>query len=109
MFDLGILSRKLPNPIDLPALAAIRRKRLLHARRLRRDIEPDVAHKNRAALIFFLIEKLTSIPVKTADYGRQGKIPIINIDEMDALLMRGRVVKAQLLLLDVKLLVGARN
>ena len=40
------LSRNLANPIHFPALATIRRERLLHARSVGRDVEPDVAHEN---------------------------------------------------------------
>src|SRR5580692_12199871 len=100
-------SRKLANPVDFPGLAPVRRKRLLHARRLRRNIKPHVANKNGAALVFLLIEKLTAISAKAADHGRQPKSPIVDVNEINAPLPRSRIVETQRLRLDAKLLVGA--
>src|SRR5580693_4382157 len=105
--DEALLSRKLTNPIDFPGLAAVRRERLLHVRRLGRNIEPDIAHKNGASFVFLLIEKLTAIPGKASDHGRQTKSPLVEIDEIDAPLMRSGIVEAQRLCFDVKLLISA--
>ena len=102
-----LLSRKLANPIYFPGFPAIRRKRLLHARRVGRDIEPHVAHQNGSAFEVFLIEKLAAIAGKVAHHGRQAKSSVVNVDQVDAPLARCGVVEPERLRLDVEFLVGA--
>ena len=72
-----LLSRKLANPIYFPGLPTIWRERLLHARRLGRDVEPEIAHQNGSAFEVFLIEKLAAIAGKLASDRRQAKSPVI--------------------------------
>src|SRR5450432_3222720 len=102
-----LLTRQLANPIHFPGLAAVWRKRLLHARRLWRDVQPDVAHQNDTALEVFLMEKLTALARESANHGRRIKRSIVDIDQMDAPLPRLGVVQPQRLRLDMEFLIGA--
>src|ERR1700678_226531 len=101
------LPRQLANPIDLPGLAAIRRKRLFHARRMRRNVEPLVAHQNRAAFEVLLMKKFPVLAVESAHHGRSIKRSTVEIDKIDAPLPGCGIVKPQRLRLDVKGFVGA--
>ena len=104
-----LLSRKLANPIYFPGLPTIRRERLLHARRLGRDVEPEIAHQNGSAFEVFLIEKLAAIAGKLARYRRQAKSPVINVDQIDAPLTGCGVVESERLRLNAEFLVGASD
>jgi hypothetical protein len=66
---------------------------LIHVRRFGRNVEPDVAHKNRAAFELFLMEKLTALPDEAADYGRRVERSIVQIDKINAPLPRRRIVE----------------
>src|ERR1700733_4245430 len=100
------LSRKLANPIYFPGLPAIRRERLFHARRVGRNVEPDIAYENRSPFVVFLIEKLAAIAGELTNYRRQGQSSIIQVDQIDAPLARRGVVEAERLRLDAEFLVG---
>src|SRR6266849_8392592 len=103
------LSQKLANPIYFPGLPTIRRERLLHARRVGRDVEPDVAHQNGSAFEVFLIEKLAAITGKLARYRRQAKSPVIHVYQIDTPLTRCGVIESERLRLNAEFLVGASD
>src|SRR5580698_6560562 len=104
---MDILPRKLANPINLPGLAAVRRVRLFHARRIMRNVEPDAAHQNCPALKALLMIKLPALAAEPAYDGRCIERAVIEIDEIDAPLPRRGIVKAQRLRFNAKLFVGA--
>lgn len=55
------------------------------------------------------MEKLAAIAGKVANHGRRVESPVIQVDEIDAPLMGCRVVEAERLRLNAKLLVGGRD
>ncbi len=65
------------------------------------------SHKDGTALVVFLIVKLAAVTRELADHWRQAESPVIDIDQVDAPLVRCRVIESQGLRLDVQFLVGA--
>ncbi len=98
------LPRQLANPVHFPGFAPIRRERLFHARRLRRNVEPDVAHQDGAAMEVLLVEKLTAIAVEASDDGWQTECPVVQIDKIDTPLARCGIVQTKRLRLNVEFL-----
>src|SRR5258707_12285740 len=104
-----LLSRKLANPTYFPGLPTIWRERLLHARRLGRDVEPEIAHQNGSAFEVFLIEKLAAIVGKLARYRRQAKSPLIKGHQKNTPPTGCGVVVSERLRLNAECLVGASS
>src|SRR4029077_1521207 len=98
------LSAQFADPVCLPCLPTVSREGLFHARRFRRNIQPDVAHQNRAAFILFLVVKLPAVPTKFANDWRYAQNAFVQIEQIDAPLTCVRVVQPERLRLDVQML-----
>jgi hypothetical protein len=91
-FGADMLSGQFANPVCFPRFAAVGRERLLHPRRFRRDIQPDVTYQNRAPFILFLILELAAIAGKLANNRRQVESAFVQVQRVDTPLMRVRIV-----------------
>jgi hypothetical protein len=63
------LAREFADPIYFPGFAAVGGVGLLHARRVGREVEPEVAHEDGAGFEVFLMEKLAAGAGELADHG----------------------------------------
>src|SRR5262245_47454200 len=103
------LASEVADPVDFPGLAAVGREGLLHARGLGRETSPDVADEHHAPLPELLVVQLQMIAREAAHERRSFEAALVQLESVDAPLMRLGVVPAQCLSLDPQLSVGGAD
>jgi hypothetical protein len=89
------LSREFAYPVDFPGFSAVGRPRLFHARRLRRDVQPQIAHVNGSAFVSVLVVEFAAAVSELSDDWGKVERSLVNVNQIDRPLMSFGLVKPE--------------